>query len=296
VRLLVENRYCSLLDLPPQFEVIPGDICDKEAVSRSLEGVSTVFHLAGSVFPRRIRTLYQVNYQGTKTLVDACIEKGIRRILYMSTDSIFGKGQPGERIFTDDGPQRPYRHYDQSKWLAEKYILDKSREGQIDGTALRGFWFFGPFAPPRQQKFLNMMKWPRQLIFGHGRNYRSISHVANVTHAFFLAEDSVKTYGKWYWIAENKYYSTEDIYGLLCASLGTKFKPVFLPGIINHFMRWSDLALGALGYLHPTIHSMGKFNFDIAGNIDKAKKDFGYFPLVTLENNPNAYINRTHPP
>ena len=49
------------------------------------------------------------------------------------------------------------------------------------------------------------------------------------------------------------------------------------------FFELADTILGKFNYLHPTIHAAGKFDYDIAGDIDKAKRDFGYIPKVTLE-------------
>ncbi len=98
---------------------------------------------------------------GTRNLVDACIECGVRRFLYMSTDSICGHGTPEKRVFDEHTPANPYRHYGRSKRLAEEYVLEKTRAGQLDGTSLRGFWFFGPYAPARQLNFVQMFSsWP----------------------------------------------------------------------------------------------------------------------------------------
>jgi hypothetical protein len=35
--------------------------------------------------------------------------------------------------------------------------------------------------------------------------------------------------------------------------------------------------------MHPTIHGIGKFSFDIAGRIDAAQRDFGYVPVISLK-------------
>jgi hypothetical protein len=69
VRLLVEPRNVALLELPSNFEVFPGDIGDPEAVFKALEGIGTVFHLAGAIAPPKIATLYRVNFEGTRNLV-----------------------------------------------------------------------------------------------------------------------------------------------------------------------------------------------------------------------------------
>jgi dihydroflavonol-4-reductase len=284
IRLLVEPRHAKLFDLPHPFEVVAADICDADAIGKALEGVGAVYHLAGAIYPPRISTLYRVNFEGTRNLVDQCVKKNVRRILFMATDSICGHGRRGARIFDDQTPESPYRHYGRSKWLAERYILDKSREGLIDGTSLRGFWFFGPGAPQRQLDFMNMMRWKRPIIFGNGKNFRSISHIDNLVAAFTTAETAKATFGKWYWIGDARPdYTVDDIYAMLCSGCKSDAKPVHLPRVICSAMRGVDTVLGWFGRLHPTIHGIGKFDFDIAGGIDAAQRDFGYRPVISME-------------
>jgi nucleoside-diphosphate-sugar epimerase len=168
--------------------------------------------------------------------------------------------------------------------MAERYVLDKTAEGLIDGTSLRGFWFFGPYGPPRQQGFLEMMRWPRQLVFGNGRNYRSISHVDNIISAFFAAENVPATFGKWYWIGDVKPdYTVDEIYALLCAGCGRPYRPIHIPRGVCALARAMDTVLGKFGRLHATLHGIGKFSFDIAGRIDAAQRDFGYAPMISLK-------------
>jgi hypothetical protein len=106
------------------------------------------------------------------------------------------RGPPLERLFAEDQPPSPYRDYGTNKHLAERYVLDRTRDGLIDGTSLRGFRFFGPHPPPRQQKFFAMFRWKRQIVFGNGRNHRSITTTDNLAHAIILAAGRSETYGK----------------------------------------------------------------------------------------------------
>lgn len=193
VRLMLESRFKGVLDLPENFEIVYADITNKQQVVEAVKGVTTVFHLAGAIYPKHIDVLYKVNEVGTKNLVDACIENDIRRIVFMSTDSTCGHGTKTNPIFNEHTLATPYKNYGKSKYLAEQYILDKTKEGKIDGTSLRGFWFFGPFAPARQLTFVNMFYWPRQIVFGNGKNLRSISHTDNIIDAFFAVEKNSAT-------------------------------------------------------------------------------------------------------
>jgi len=202
----------------------------------------------------------------------------------MSTDSVCGKGTKKQRIFNEFTPATPYKHYGKSKYLGEKYLLEKSSEGLIDGTALRGFWFFGPFAPPRQLNFLNMFSWSRQIVFGNGNNFRSVSHVDDIVQAFFKTESNSNTYGKWYWICgEESEVTVNDIYKMIAQKLNKEYKPLYIPVWMCKIFGIADSIFGIFGLLNATLHAAGKFYFDIAGRIDAAKRDFNYQPKMNLE-------------
>lgn len=284
VRLLVEPRFKGYLHLPENFEICYADITNRAQMNEAVKGIQTVFHLAGAIYPKQVDVLYKVNETGTRNLVDACIEQGIRRIVFMSTDSTCGHGTSAKPVFDEHTTPSPYKNYGRSKWLAEQYILDKTKEGKIDGTSLRGFWFFGPFAPDRQLNFVNMFYWPRQVVFGNGKNLRSISHTDNIIEAFFQVENNPVTYGQWYWIGNDRPHPTVDvIYSTIAKALHVEYQPVYVPKIACRGFELLDTILGKFNYIHPTIQAAGKFDYDIAGDIDKAKRDFGYDPKVTLE-------------
>lgn len=284
VRLMLEPRFKGMLHLPENYELVYADITNKKQVAEAVKGVSSVFHLAGAIYPKHIDVLYKVNEIGTKNLVDACIENDVRRIVFMSTDSTCGHGTSSQPVFDEHTAATPYKNYGKSKFLAEQYILDKTKEGKIDGTSLRGFWFFGPFAPARQLTFVNMFYWPRQIVFGNGKNLRSISHTDNIIEAFFQVEKNATTFGNWYWIGNDKPHPTvDDIYASIANALNVPYKPFYIPKIACRGFEFLDTILGKFNYLHPTIHAAGKFDYDIAGDIDKAKRDFGYEPKVSLQ-------------
>ena len=72
-------------------EIAYGDIRDKQAVSAAVEGCETVFHLAGivTVSNRHKQRVMDINYGGTKNVVDACIKHKKGRLVYVSsTDSL----------------------------------------------------------------------------------------------------------------------------------------------------------------------------------------------------------------
>lgn len=283
IRLLVQPKHKNFKLLPPNIELVYGDITDKKILKKALKDVSTVYHLAGELYPANIKLLYKVNFEGTKNLVDTCIELGVKRFLFMSTDSICGFGR-SKRIFDENEVSHPYKHYGLSKFLAEEYIFKKTSEGLINGTSLRGFWFFGPYMSQRNMRFIKMFYWKRQVVFGNGKNFRSISHVDNVVQAFVKAEKRNETIGKWYWVGAKKPdYTVDEIYKNLAVGLGVVYKPLYIHTWICELLGKLDSVLNKFGYLNPIIHTAGKFHKDIAGEITAAERDFDYKPTIGFE-------------
>ena len=283
IRLLVQPQFKGLFPAELPFEIVYGDITDKNSLREALKDVKAVYHLAGVIYPKKISSYYKVNYEGTKNLVDVCIEEGVKRLLFMSTDSTCGYSAKG-KIFDEHTPPTPYKNYGRSKYMAEKYLIDKTAEGLIEGTSLRGFWFFGPFMPARNLGFFKMFYWKRQVIFGNGKNLRSISHVDNIIQAFIKAEKKSETIGKWYWIGNKKPVLTVNgIYETLAAGLNVPYKPLHVPNIMCELFSIFDSFISIFGKLNATIHAAGKFHKNIAGEITAAERDFNYDPQVGFE-------------
>ncbi len=283
IRLLIEPRYKDLISLPSHISLHYGDITNKDSLTAALVNVKTVYHLAGVIYPDNIKSYYTINFQGTKNLADACIQAGVRRVLFMSSDSVCGYGR-SKRIFNEQEISNPYKDYGKSKYLAEKYILDKTKAGFLDGTSLRGFWFFGPFMPDRSKNFFRMFYGKRQIVFGNGKNFRSISHVDNIIQSFVKAERKTETIGKWYWIGSKKAnYTINEIYSNISEGLGVNFKPLYIPKTACDCISVIDTIMCFFGKVNATIHAAGKFHKDIAGEITAAEKDFGYNPDVEFE-------------
>lgn len=68
-------------------EVVRGDIRDPLAVSAAVRGCEYVFHLAGlvQISGMRKKVIFDINVGGTKNVVQACLEKQVKRLVYISS-------------------------------------------------------------------------------------------------------------------------------------------------------------------------------------------------------------------
>ncbi len=129
-------------------ERIQGDVLDLGSLRRGLEGVQTVYHLAGILFtsPRRSHLLYRVNLDGTRNVAAACMECGVGRMVY--TSSIQALVQPPKGKMVDElggfDPAKVTGHYAKSKAMASLEVLSAAAKG-LDALIVCPTGAIGPY-------------------------------------------------------------------------------------------------------------------------------------------------------
>lgn len=83
---------------PGALEVTPGDVTNTESLRRAVDGVDVVVHAAGvvSYWHRRDGEQLRVNVEGTRNVLAAAREAGVRRLLLTSSIATLGWLPPGE--------------------------------------------------------------------------------------------------------------------------------------------------------------------------------------------------------
>jgi dihydroflavonol-4-reductase len=116
-------------------ELVEGDLSDAEAIRRGAEGADSVFHI-GAIYKVGVPSsehqgMYDANVHGTERVLDAAIDAGVGRILYVSTINVFGNTQ-GDVV--DEGYDRDEADgflscYDETKYRAHQVALDRIEKG-----------------------------------------------------------------------------------------------------------------------------------------------------------------------
>jgi len=126
--------------------LVRGDINDRPNLWSLLQDVDCVYHLAARVIvPESVlypREYNMVNVGGTVTLMEAMRDVGVRRVIFISSGSIYGnqRNQP-LRESTRPNPRSPYAV---SKLAAEYYIRTIGLLWNIETVCLRVFNAYGP--------------------------------------------------------------------------------------------------------------------------------------------------------
>ncbi len=128
--------------VPPAAAFVQADVNDRDAVARTFRehAVEAVLHFAGraSAPESVLRPLehHRVNTGGAITLLEACAEAGVDRIVFSSTAAVYGDA--GARVH-EDAPKLPISPYGRSKLAAEGVLEDAARAHGMRIAALRYF-------------------------------------------------------------------------------------------------------------------------------------------------------------
>lgn len=112
-----------------------GDVVDPLAIQEAIEGADAVIHAAALVSfnPRRRKEILDVNVDGTRNVVNACLKLGIKNLIHISSVSALGR-KPGVAITEENTWTDQYSSdYGTSKYLAELEVYRGAEEGLIVG-------------------------------------------------------------------------------------------------------------------------------------------------------------------
>ena len=129
-------------------DMVAGDVCDTASLNSAFQGADAVYHLAGiiAITPGKDQLLHKVNVEGTRNVVNACLESGVGRLVY--TSSIHAIQEPPEGIFINEtfpvDPEHVLGPYARSKAVATLEVR-KAMERGLDAVIVHPTGVIGPF-------------------------------------------------------------------------------------------------------------------------------------------------------
>jgi len=172
------------------YELVVGDICDKELVSRIFPGTDYVIHFAAeSHVDNSIASsdeFITTNIIGTQILLDSAKMYGIKKFLYISTDEIYGSILEGS--FAENDNFNPSSPYSASKAAGELLVISYGTTFGINYNISRCSNNYGP----RQNKekliphFIDMLQNLKPVsLYGNGLNVRDWIYVEDHCEAIY---------------------------------------------------------------------------------------------------------------
>lgn len=180
-----EVRVLDLLDAddrPAGVELVLGDIRDPAVVRAAVDGVEVVYHNVAQVpLARDPDLLLTVNVDGTRVLLDAARDAGVRKVVHTSSSAVFGV--PRINPVLPHSVPHPMEAYGHAKLEAEWACLAAAAEG-FDVSIVRPRTILGH---GRLGIFGILFDWIADgadpVVLGDGRNRYQFVHADDLFEA-----------------------------------------------------------------------------------------------------------------
>ena len=166
-------------------EFVQGDLSDPELVQRLCQDVEAVVHCAGAVGVwGKYAHFHQANVTVTDNVVEACLKQRVRRLLHLSSPSIYFDGQSHVGIKEEQVPRRFSDAYGATKYLAEQKVFGAEEFG-LEVLAFRPRFVTGAGDTSIFPRLIAMQRKGRLSIIGNGLNRVDFTSVHNLNDALF---------------------------------------------------------------------------------------------------------------
>lgn len=177
-----------------RFEFHRGDICSRRDLQKALNGVERVVHLAAIVgdpaCAQKPELAHEVNTAGSANLCELAVASGVKRFVFASTCSNYGRMDTGDSLVDENSPLKPVSLYAEQKVAFEKH-LTAQRSEQFHPVILRFATAYG--LSPRPRFDLTVNEFTRELTLKrrleiYGRQFwRPYTHATDLAAACVTA-------------------------------------------------------------------------------------------------------------
>jgi nucleoside-diphosphate-sugar epimerase len=202
VRLLLEKGFkvnvidnlmfggIPIIDLlnDDDFLFMKGDVRSEEDVRKALQGVDYVVHLAAIVgdpaCAKEPELTRSINLEGSKRMYDFANELGVKRLVFASTCSNYGKMEDPDSFVDENSALAPVSLYAETKVAVEQYLLGQQRSNLCKPTILRFSTVYGLSPRPRfdltVNEFTKELALERELVVFGEQFWRPYCHVVDL--------------------------------------------------------------------------------------------------------------------
>ncbi len=269
-------------------EKFMGDVCDYESLIKAFEGAETVYHVAGvvDISGTKDEQVWKVNVEGTKNVIEACKETGVKNLVYVSSvDAMYvDDNMDVIREVSKFEPDLLEGAYAKSKATATQLIIDSASES-LKVCAIHPSACIGPYDNNRTSSMCTVISLfakgflPITFDFG-GYNFVDVRDVAK---GMVAAAEKGRN-GECY-ILCGKAYSIDGFFCVLADACNRShpkivIKKKYIDKIIPVFEKIFEAAK-----LPPIVneYAIRKTCENCNFTYEKAQKELGYEPRPLIE-------------
>lgn len=236
VRGTRENLSEALKDPRVKIYEVGGDITQTDILESALEGADGVFHFAALWllqcwdYPR---SAFKTNIEGTFNILEACVKKGVKRLVYSSSASVYGDAV--QEPMTEGHPFMNNNFYGATKIAGEQMARAFHHRYKLDYAGLRYMNVYGPRQDYRGAYIAVIMKMLDNLdkgiapkVYGDGSQAYDFVYVGDCAQANVCAMKA-GTSDKFYNVGTGERTTIKELAEMLLQLTGSKLKLEYEP-------------------------------------------------------------------
>lgn len=204
-----------------EIDWVKADITDILSLEAAMEGVTHVYHCAAVVSfnPKKRKALHTINVEGTANVVNACIEKKVQKLLFVSSVAALGRIRQDKPIdeAMNWSPETSNSEYGKTKYLAELEVWRGMGEG-LETVVVNPVIILG--AGDWHSGSSGIFKSAYDEFPWYTNGMSGFVDVEDVVRAMQLLMDSTLTGKRFILSAENMHY--REVFNLMADSFNKK--------------------------------------------------------------------------
>ena len=293
VRAFGRNHTISQSLVNASVTFVQGDLTNQEDLTKACQEMDMVIHAGAlSTVWGPWEDFYRTNVLGTKYVLEACREANIKRLVYVSSPSIYAAPRDQLGIKESDAPQENrLNNYIRSKLASEKLFKDYP---DVSSVILRPRGLFGIGDTSILPRVLNLSLKIGNPLIGDGRQLMDMTCVENVALAIRLALETPQAAGEVYNITNGDPRVFRDLIEETLSGLGYPIRyrkiPAPLVSAISSCLEFIYKNLKLKGEPALTRYTYYLLRYSQTLDISKAERDLGYRPKITISEGIEQYV------
>jgi nucleoside-diphosphate-sugar epimerase len=256
--------------------------------------MDTIIHVAARVTDWGEWSAFEAaTVRGTRNTLQAAVDAGVRRFILVSSVAVYDN-RVGDRLHVvrEDTPHngvgdRLLGHYSRAKVLAEEAAWEFHRRGELEVTALRPAWVYGPRDRTVLPRLVEYMNTPLSCWFGRRDPVIDPIYVTDVADCIILAATQPQAAGNAYNVAPVEEIQLRHFLGRLCRTLNVRVpRWTINDKLILAIARGVEGVARWIGMRQPpflTVGAVATVTCDRHYDPTKAIVELGWKPAVSLE-------------
>jgi nucleoside-diphosphate-sugar epimerase len=262
-------------------KIFKGDISEPDSLVKAMQGVDNVFHMAAyaRIWAKDPSIFYKVNVEGTRNVLQAAKQTGVKRVVYTSTAGVIGPSADHPMREIDPRITGFFNPYEKTKSQAEQVALEFAKNG-LDVIIINPSRVYGPGLDTGSNPVTKIIelyvkgKW--KVIPGSGNDIGSYCYIDDVVNGLFAAMEKGRSGERYIFGGVNATFN--ELINTIRKLSGIDKKLRHIPFSILSIFSHLQVTYAKISGKPPMITPdwVKKYNYHWALDSSKAVQELGY--------------------